>query len=61
MKVTFEQLCELEEALTADRNRVVGIIGSIMPSRREQLYETDWELDEIIKAYSPLFEPMEEA
>ena len=60
MKVTFEQLCELEEALTADRNRVAGIIGSIMPSRRDRVIETDWEVDEIIKAYSPLFEPMEE-
>ena len=60
MKVSFEQLCELEEALTADRDRVLGAIGSIKPSLKDQPYETDWELDEIIKAYSPLFEPMEE-
>ena len=51
MKITFQQLNELEGKLLQDRNRINWAMGSMKPSQKH--YETDWELDELIRVYSP--------
>ena len=64
MKITFQQLAELEEQILQDRNRVNWAMGAMRPGQAH--YDLDksgnWELEELLKQYSPdLYRELQES